>query len=186
MQNINMTTNPSLQDFYAYEAFDATEKKHQKRIIQFLEKTAQPYHRETTAGHMTASCWVVSPDHQQVLMMHHRKLDKWLQIGGHADGETNLIKVARQELEEESGAADFQLQSTAIFDVDVHLIPARKQEPEHFHHDVRFLFKADPNTLQLHPNHESKAMQWVRIKQIETLTQEPSILRMVEKMKSHG
>src|SRR6056297_1200916 len=88
-------------------------------------------------GHVTGSAWLVDDSGENVLLTHHRKLDAWLQLGGHSDGDPDTAAVARREAEEESGLA-VELVSRDILDVDVHEIPARKSDPAHFHFDVRF------------------------------------------------
>jgi 8-oxo-dGTP pyrophosphatase MutT (NUDIX family) len=99
--------------------------------------------RELLHGHLTASAWIVNAGHTHALMTHHRKLNRWLQLGGHADGDLDLKRVALREAQEESGLKSIHCLSSAPFDVDVHTIPARADVPEHLHYDVRFLFAAD-------------------------------------------
>lgn len=136
--------------------------------------------RSRLAGHLTASCWVLNPEKDNVLLMHHKKLDRWLQPGGHADGNEDLLNVAKKELEEETGLVHFSV-NAEIFDLDVHTIPERKDVPEHFHYDVRFLFTAtNPNEIQ--KNHESMELKWVALTDVHELCAgEESIMRMVEK-----
>ena len=98
--------------------------------------------RTLQAGHFTGSAWLVSQDGQRVLLTHHRKLDRWLQLGGHADGDADLARVALREAQEESGLAGLAVERE-IFDLDRHRIPARGDEPEHWHYDVRFVVRAN-------------------------------------------
>jgi 8-oxo-dGTP pyrophosphatase MutT (NUDIX family) len=111
------------------------------------------------------------------LLTHHRKLDKWLQLGGHADGELDPLAVARREAYEESGLRSIRVLTKRIFDVDVHRIPARGEEPEHFHYDIRYLMEAD-RTEPLLVSSESKAIAWVELASIRTYTEEESMLRL--------
>ncbi len=136
--------------------------------------------RTCLPGHLTGSAWVVSPDRKRVLLTHHRKLDKWLQLGGHADGDPDLAAVARREAHEESGLAEIRLLDAAVFDVDRHWIPERKGEPGHHHHDLRFLFEADP-AVPLVCSSESKDLAWVDLDQVTALNAEESMARMVRK-----
>ncbi|MFT3806388.1 NUDIX hydrolase [Arenimonas sp.] len=96
--------------------------------------------RTFLAGHFTGSAWLVSADGQRVLLTHHRKLGRWLQLGGHADGDSDLARVALREAEEESGLSDLIVEPRP-FDLDRHAIPARGHEPEHWHYDVRFVVR---------------------------------------------
>jgi 8-oxo-dGTP pyrophosphatase MutT (NUDIX family) len=100
-----------------------------------------PFARSHQPGHFTGSAWLVSADGERVLLTHHRKLGLWLQLGGHADGDPDLARVALREAEEESGLTDLVLEG-GVFDLDRHLIPARGDEPAHWHYDARFVVRA--------------------------------------------
>ena len=176
-----MTRNHLLAELRQYKPLSQREQDHLRKITNLLEREHDCFLRSRSEGHFTASAWVVSPDLQQVLLMHHRKLDKWLQPGGHADGDTNLAGVALREAHEESGLTSLRLLRPDIFDVDVHPIPARGAEPEHFHYDIRYLLTANPRETLL-TNEESKGFAWVSLNDVEQLTAaNPSILRMVNK-----
>ena len=122
------------------------------------------YERRRLAGHFTGSAWLVSADGERVLLTHHRKLGRWLQLGGHADGDEDLARVALREAEEESGLADLVVQG-GIFDLDRHAIPARGHEPEHWHYDVRFVVRATGSEA-FAVGEESLDLAWVPIKDI--------------------
>ena len=107
----------------------------------FLASSPQVFERSHPPGHFTGSAWLVSADGERVLLTHHRKLGRWLQLGGHADGDRDLAGVALREAEEESGLERLQLEQ-AIFDLDRHIIPARGEEPAHWHYDVRYVVRA--------------------------------------------
>ena len=128
---------------HAQLELDSHEAAMTAEIIRFVEAHADCLLRSCLPGHLTGSAWIVSPDRKRTLLTHHHKLDKWLQLGGHADGETDLLAVALREAREESGLTRLRAVSAEIFDCDRHLIPARGTEPAHYHHDVRFLLEAD-------------------------------------------
>jgi 8-oxo-dGTP pyrophosphatase MutT (NUDIX family) len=111
---------------------------------EFLVGNADAFERELAIGHFTGSAWLVSVDGSRVLLTHHRKLGLWLQLGGHADGDTDLARVALREAEEESGLDGLTIEP-AIFDLDRHRIPACGVEPEHWHYDVRYVVRASSN-----------------------------------------
>ena len=136
--------------------------------------------RTCLEGHLTASAWIVDAARTSTLLTHHRKLDRWLQLGGHVDGETDLAAAALREAREESGLARLRLVSPEIFDVDRHRIPARGAEPEHWHFDVRFLIEADP-AESLAVSDESKDLAWVRLEDVARLNPDESLARMVQK-----
>jgi 8-oxo-dGTP pyrophosphatase MutT (NUDIX family) len=128
------------------------------RFHDWLGGQPRPFHRETQAGHFTGSAWLVSADGERVLLMHHRKLQRWLQLGGHADGDAELPNVALREAQEESGLADLEV-LPEIFDVDLHVIPARRDEPEHWHYDVRYVVVARGSEV-FTVNEESLDLAW--------------------------
>lgn len=136
--------------------------------------------RTCLEGHLTASAWVVDPARSRVLLTHHRKLDLWIQLGGHADGEADLLAAALREVQEESGLTRVRAVAAEIFDVDRHRIPARKTEPEHWHFDVRFLIEADP-TEPVVVSDESHDVAWVSLADAVRLNSEEAIVRMVRK-----
>ena len=149
---------------------------------QFLKLLEHPrcYHRDFLPGHITASAWITDVSGQYVLLTHHAKLNRWLQPGGHADGEEDVFNVALREAEEETGLKKFDTPSKSIFDIDIHLIPARRDHSEHYHYDIRFVFQADLHEpLQI--SHESIDLKWVALHELELFTTNQSILRMKEK-----
>jgi 8-oxo-dGTP pyrophosphatase MutT (NUDIX family) len=152
-------------------------------ISQFLEllQSERCYHRDHLPGHITGSAWIVNETKSHVLLVQHAKLNKWLQPGGHADGDENILNVAIREVEEETGLTSITLNSSRIFDLDIHPIPARKDFPDHLHYDVRFAFTASSESNLLISD-ESRDLQWINLQQVPVLTnQNTSILRMVEK-----
>ena len=120
--------------------------------------------RTRASEHLTGSAWLVSKDGERVLLTHHRKLNRWLQPGGHADGDSDLARVALREAEEESGLRDLIVEP-AIFDLDRHEIPARGDEPAHWHYDVRYVVHAT-GSEDFVVSEESHALAWGEIAQI--------------------
>lgn len=165
---------------FAAAATGTRDREMAAEFIRFAETHADCLLRSCVPGHFTGSAWVADAGRRRTLLTHHRKLDKWLQLGGHADGESDLAAVAAREAAEESGLTCVRLVTDAIFDLDRHLIPARKQEPEHWHYDVRFLFEADPDE-PLVVTSESKDLAWVDLAEVARLNPEESMLRMVRR-----
>lgn len=127
-------------------------------FVDFLDAHAAAFERAQLSGHFTGSAWLVSADGRRVLLTHHRKLDRWLQLGGHADGDADLARVALREAEEESGLAGLAVERT-IFDLDRHRIPARGDVPEHWHYDVRYVVRATGSEA-FTVSEESHALAW--------------------------
>ncbi|AEI50729.1 NUDIX hydrolase [Runella slithyformis] len=161
--------------------FDPEEHAMWQDTIRFVEENPDCFERWLTIGHVTGSAWIVDESQTSVLLMHHRKLDKWFQPGGHADGDSDVLHVALKEALEETGLKTVHCLAKTIFDVDVHLIPANAKEAAHYHYDIRFLFRAD-SQQPLSINSESKELVWVPLSDVEQYNNSNSILRMVQKM----
>ena len=154
------------------------------KILDLVAAHPNCFERSCLPGHITASAWVVSSDHHQFLLTHHRKLGRWLQLGGHADGDSDVLAVALREAREESGmerlAAISPDPACPILDVDVHRIPAFGNEPVHDHHDVRFLLvAAAEQPLQI--SDESHDLRWFEHAAFERVVSEPSLRRLGRK-----
>lgn len=150
------------------------------RLMEFVETNSDCFERTLETGHITGSAWVVNKAGTHVLLTHHRKLDMWLQLGGHVDGNSDIPEAALREAIEESGLNDLHMVSPDIFDIDIHLIPAHKTEPAHYHHDVRFLFQATDSEDYI-VSDESHDLAWVEIVKLDQYTTEKSMLRMAQK-----
>ena len=151
--------------------------------VPFIRSHPDCLLRTCLSGHLTASAWVVDPARRRTLLTHHHKLDRWLQLGGHVDGDADLLASAEREAREESGLTGVRAVSAEIFDVDRHRIPARGSEPEHWHYDVRFLYEADPAEA-LVVSSESKELAWVELERVASLNASESLARMVRKTPS--
>lgn len=149
------------------------------QLRSFIEREPGCFERATREGHITGSAWVVDEDGSSILLTHHRKLNRWLQLGGHADGHVDVWDVALREAQEESGIGDCILLSREIFDIDIHVIPARGDDPEHLHYDVRYLIRAAHRDYTV--SYESHDLAWVAVHEIEHYTTEESMLRMARK-----
>jgi 8-oxo-dGTP pyrophosphatase MutT (NUDIX family) len=151
---------------------------------QFIALLAHPraYHRDHFPGHMTGSAWIVNQDRTKILLTHHAKLDRWLQPGGHADGDEDILAVAVKEAEEETGLRKLKLLDPGIFDIDIHSIPERKDFSRHDHYDIRFAFMAhDDDTLAI--SEESKDLAWVSFADLSSRTNSNhSMIRMAKKI----
>jgi 8-oxo-dGTP pyrophosphatase MutT (NUDIX family) len=153
------------------------------RIRTLVESHPDCFLRTCLPGHVTASAWILSADLRWFLLTHHAKLDRWLQLGGHADGDPDVRRVAEREAREESGMARFTRVSDLPLDVDVHEIPARGAEPAHEHHDVRFLLIAAAGQ-ELRVSSESHALRWFPRGAARELAADDSVLRMVRKVEA--
>ena len=158
------------------------EAGYRARAIGFVNMHTDCFHRHLWPMHVTGSSWVVCPDRERVLMLHHRKHDQWFQPGGHADGDADILRVALRETSEETGLdpSHIHLLHEDIFDVDIHAIPAIGNEPPHEHVDIRFLVEID-DKLEIPGNDESHDVIWVDLHKVSRFNNNRSTYRMVEK-----
>lgn len=148
------------------------------RILAFIDEHPRDAHlRSCEPGHLTASAIVIDATGTKALLTHHRKLGRWLQLGGHCDGDPDLARVALREAEEESGIEGLSIDPVPI-DVDIHTIPARKDEPEHLHLDTRFLVRAPAGALE-RTSEESHELRWVTRAEAEALGTDDSVRRLL-------
>ena len=185
-----MSRRPLLEMLAHYRDAFPNEAPVVDRISQLVEAHSNCFDRNCRPGHITAAAWIVSTDRRRALLAHHRKLDRWLQLGGHADGQYDVEEVALREAREESGLTRFEIVHIngvmMPFDIDVHEISARydadgqQLEDAHEHHDIRFLMVSgcddDPRASD-----ESHEVAWFTPNEIRERTTEESILRMLHK-----
>ncbi len=167
---------------YNYKTAFMEEGAYLSRSVEFVLEHTDCFFRELWPAHVTGSSWVVNQQRTHVLMLHHKKHDQWFQPGGHADGQADILGVALRETSEETGIDPhlIKLLSNAIFDIDIHSIPAIHNEPPHEHIDIRFLVEID-SSLPLPGNDESHQVIWVPLHKVSTYNNNRSTYRMVEK-----
>ena len=178
--NRSESTSPQRAMLDAYATRWPAEAATVARFAALLVDPEDPFLRERLAGHFTASAWLVDRSGTRVLLTHHRKLDRWLQLGGHADGVRDFARVALTEAEEESGLRGLAVEP-AIFDLDAHDIPEHKGVPAHVHYDVRFVVRAGENEAFV-VSDESHALAWREIASlVDDEDADPSLRRMAGK-----
>lgn len=167
-----------------YLPTDSSEKSFKQNFIEFIHKYPNTcFDRSLQVGHITASAWLLNEKMDKALLMHHKKLNIWTQMGGHCDGNSNVLEAALREAQEESGSELLEVVSNNIFDLDIHPIPGNinKNEGSHEHLDVRFLVRSLDDE-KIIGNHESHAIKWFGVDD-QLPTKEESILRMQRKWK---
>jgi len=150
-----------------------------ERFRQFVQDHPDCAERSLARGHLTGAAWLIDPPGQRVLLTHHRKLQRWLQLGGHADGDLDIAGVALKEAVEESGLDQLRLLQP-VFDLDDHSIPQRKQDPEHLHFDIRYVIVAE-GSLEPKISHESLDLRWWQIEELTQPNWDESISRMAQR-----
>ena len=132
-------------------------------------------------GHFTASAFVLSPDQKSVLLIFHGKLARWLQPGGHIDpDDIDVLHAAAREVAEETGLTNLQPIGTGLFDVDIHEIPARKNNPAHRHFDLRILLQA--TSLDFQAGSDALDAKWVRLEDVNEVESDASVMRAIRKL----
>jgi 8-oxo-dGTP pyrophosphatase MutT (NUDIX family) len=164
-----------------YRSTDPRERGFQERMLELLALPAPTSRQHFVPGHLTASAFVLSPKRDALLLILHKKLRLWLQPGGHIEpDDVSLAAAARREVAEEVGLDLPESALGAVFDLDIHAIPARKDEPAHEHFDVRFCFPSP--TLTFATNDEVVEARWAPLSEIDRLTTDESVLRVARKL----
>lgn len=163
-----------------YNDQDAYQTQCREKIINFIIHNPNCLYRTCLEGHITASAWLLNIKKDKVLLTHHKKLNLWLQLGGHADGESNVREVALREAKEESGIDQIICLNHQIFDLDIHHIPAYRLEPAHLHFDIRFLCQVDSDDKYV-VSQESHDLGWFDLRSLLSENTEESIKRMARK-----
>lgn len=169
-----------LQQLIQYQPTSREEYASVNQLTQFVAQHPGCFDRNKPEGHITGSAWLLNHTGDSALLTHHRKLDKWIQLGGHAEGETDVLAVALREVMEESGIDCIAPVTEHIFDVDIHTIPAHGNEPEHLHYDVRFLFQLT-EAAEYVVSDESHDLRWVSYAMSRDMDLEASMERLFKK-----
>ena len=161
-------------------AAEPVEEAIRDRMLALLDSTPDCFLRSCFPAHFTGSALVLSGDGQRTLLHHHTKLDRWLQFGGHCDGEEDVLEVARREALEESGIAALVPAASRPFDLDIHQIPPRGEEPEHWHYDIRYVLIA-PEDAPFLKSEESRELRWFTPEEMEKLPLDEGLQRLLRK-----
>ena len=171
----------------AHVPADQREAADAAAILAFTRRHPRPFDRAIAEGHLTGSALVVAEDGSAVLLLRHRKLQRWLQPGGHAEGgEMRGEDVALREAREETGLVDLRLHPAAArpLDVDVHDIPARPGEPAHQHLDLRYLVLAPAGSAHARCQDETDDLRWFAWEELPALGLDPGLLRAFAKARA--
>lgn len=158
------------------------EQKFINDTLEFIDMNTDFYTRENTIGHITASAWILDKEMEHGLLIHHRKLNKWFQPGGHIEPEDkSIFNASLREAKEETGIDKLIPISQNIFDIDIHVIPGNQKTPKHLHYDIRFAFVTTTNEYTINTN-EVKDIKWIEINNaLQTPEEFQGIIRMLEK-----
>lgn len=159
-----------------YTPFNEQEVRDKAQILEFLRSGTELITRDNPVAHLTASAWVVSPDRKQVIMVYHNLYQSWSWMGGHADGDWDLLRVAKKEVMEECGLKELKIVSPDIFSLEILSVAGHEKKGEylssHLHLNVTYLFEADPSQpLRIKPD-ENSGVAWVAAEDIPQKTNE--------------
>lgn len=175
-----------LSELKVYNTDCEVEDDFLNRTIDFITNTPDPFSRSTLQGHITASAWILDQSKSEALLIHHRKLDRWFQPGGHIEVIDDSVRNASlREAIEETGIKQLKFGKEAIFDIDIHTIPENKGTPEHLHYDIRYCFIANSKKVSLDKK-EIRSFKWIPLSHLYSLASsyEVSLQRMAMKSSS--
>ena len=137
-----------IEELEAYQPWNEQEERDRAELLRRLKSGEELYSRENQSAHLTASAWVVSPDRTQVLLAYYNLYHSWAWLGGHADGERDLLNVAMREVREESGLSDVRPVTDALYSVEILTVDGHEKRGKyvssHLHLNVTYLLEADP------------------------------------------
>lgn len=160
---------------------DARDQDMADRTSKLIKEQELAFSKELLIGHVTASAFVINLERDKVLLTHHAKLSKWLQLGGHCDGIKDPFFNAHKEAYEESGLMRIEPLAKSILDIDIHPIPEHNGVPGHSHYDIRYLFEANEHD-PLNISDESNDLKWVRLDRLEDYNNDNRLLIMRDKL----
>lgn len=169
--------NTLKQQLEAYIPFNEQEQCDRALLLEWIESGQNILTRENAVAHLTASAWVVSPDRSKVLMAYHNLYHSWAWLGGHADGESDLLGVAIREATEESGIENVRAVSDKIFSIETLCVEGHEKRgryvPCHLHLNVTYLLEADPALPIRSKPDENSAVAWIHAEDIPVKSTEP-------------
>ena len=159
------------------------EETDKKQILSLLSSGQDLYTRDNPVAHLTASSWVVSPDRKQVLLVYHNLYRSWAWMGGHADGDRDLCRVALRETREESGLQDLTLVSPDIFSLESLTVDGHEKRGKfvssHLHLNVTYLLEADPRQpIRVKPD-ENSGVAWFPVEEVAGKVSEPWMMQRI-------
>lgn len=161
-----------------YVTLDPEQLAVRDSMVAFAHEHPDALERTCTPGHFTASALVVERGTDHFVVLHHTKLRRWLQPGGHVDGSSNMPASARREAMEETGIASLSV-ALPVVDLDIHRVEPPSEAP-HDHLDLRFLVLAEPGSV-LVGNHESRDIRWVTIADLDDLGADEGLHRLARR-----
>lgn len=165
------------EDIQGYQPYNEQEEKDRTEMLRLLSSDEELFLRTNTSRHFTGTCWVVSKDRTQVLMAYHKIYDSWAWLGGHADGDHDLRRVAYKELLEESGLKEARLVSPEIYSLEILTVDGHEKQgayvSSHLHLNITYLFEADASLPLVVQPDENTAVKWFKKEEALKASTEP-------------
>lgn len=167
-----------LQEIKAYVPFNEQEEKDKELFIKWLESGCDVFNRTNEIAHFTATSWIVNKTRTKVLMAHHNLFKTFAWLGGHADGEKDMLKVAIKEMQEESGISNFKILQDTIFTLETLCVRGHEKNnkyvPTHLHLNVTYLFEVDEDEPIRIKEDENSAIAWIDVDKIKDICKKES------------
>ena len=166
-----------LDDLEVYRPWNEQEARDVEELLRRLRSGEELYTRDNASAHLTASAWVVSPDRRQVLLAYHNLYRSWAWLGGHADGERDLLNVALREVREESGLSDVRPVTDALYSVEILTVDGHEKRGKyissHLHLNVTYLLEAAPSSPVRCKPDENSRVGWFALEDALAASTEP-------------
>ena len=192
---MGMNQQELMETIKAYQPFNEQEEMDKALILNWIETQENAFSRDNTVAHMTASAWVVNKDRSKVLMVYHNIYNSWSWLGGHADGETDLLAVAVREVKEEAGISSVRPVSEEIFSLESLTVDGHVKRgsyvSSHLHLNVTYLLEADSEEQVFVKEDENSDVAWFPPEEAMKKSTEPWFVervygKLVEKMKKNS
>ena len=175
-----------------YIPYDEKESADKETMLEYIKNTEDVLTRNNKIVHMTTSAWIVNKERTKVLMIYHNIYDSWAWVGGHADGDDDLLHVVKKEIEEETGLSNVKLLLDGIYGLNIITVDNHIKRGNivnsHLHFDIEYLFEADENDLIRINEDENSGVKWIDIDEVEKYSTEekmkPIYKRLSEKLRS--
>lgn len=180
------STADLIQRLKNYQPYDAQESQDLNSFFSFLETQNEVWTRKNIHGHLTASAWIINPCKSKVLMVYHNIYDSWSWTGGHADGETDLLKLAIREAQEETGIEKVKAYSEDFFSVELLTVDGHVKKNHfvsaHLHYNITFLLEADDQQKLVHNPQENSSVKWFSLDEAIKASSEPYMKKIYSKL----
>lgn len=174
------------EQIWHYVPYNSQEAKEQEVILNYMSTFENLLTRENEFAHFTASAWIVNPERTKVLMAYHNIYQSWSWVGGHADGNANLLEVALKETTEETGLMNINPLANTIYSLEILGVPSHEKKgiliATHLHLNITYLIEASETELTKVKQDENSAIKWMELEEAVKACTEPEMKIVYEKL----